>query len=72
MGRPSENRRAYQDRFARQRQTDGFQKHKREHDPRAILVDQLLHDGTAMQGISDAPLLIGQLSRGGALNVMYK
>jgi hypothetical protein len=37
---------AYQDRFSRQRQTNRFQKHKREHDPSAVLMDQLLHDGT--------------------------
>ena len=31
-------------RFSRQRQTNRFQKHKREHDASAVLVDQFLHD----------------------------
>jgi hypothetical protein len=37
--RSGENRSAHQDRFSRQRQTNRFQEHKREHDPSAVLVD---------------------------------
>ena len=39
------------------RQTNRFQEHKREHDPSAVLVDQLLHDGTAMQGMTKTRLI---------------
>jgi hypothetical protein len=50
-----ENRSAHQDRFPRQRQTNRFQENKRKHDPSAVLVDQLLHDGTAIRGMTEAP-----------------
>src|SRR6516225_6447409 len=40
----------HQDRFSQQRQTNRPQEHKREHDPSAVSVDQLLHDGPAIRG----------------------
>src|SRR6516225_6707042 len=43
---------------SRQRQTNRFQEHEREHDPGTVLVDQLLHDGTAIQGMTAAQPII--------------
>src|ERR1700756_4312665 len=52
--RSGENRSAHEDRFSRQRQTNRFQEHKRQHDPSAVLVDQLLHGRTAIRGMTAA------------------
>jgi len=56
----------------KRRKANGLQKHKREHDPRAVLVDRFLRDGTPIPGIIGPAAFERATELGGALNVMYK